>query len=249
MKRSYLIFTMVIILVTFYFSLQFINIKYYSDDDLTKQFNDIKKGLVFKDNIMIKTNKNIEDYITFKNIKIKNDFQDFIIASQDENVSMPYVSYVLKDENDNNKAIFNMGISYTYLDYMNMKDEDITLMGDIKKVDDTNRQQFIKDYKIKNDIDLLKFMAQFKYPNFNIITPLVKVKRDYAGVVMFSTFMPKVKNLGEIKGDYEGFILNMDKIKEVHILKDGKSYTFTFFNTDYFSDQYIFELLNTIVIE
>ena len=66
---------------------------------------------------------------------------------------------------------------------------------------------------------------------------------------MASVFMPDVESITEIKGDYKGYILNLGNAKEVSIIDGKKKYIFTFFNKDYFTDQYIKELLETIIID
>ncbi len=77
------------------------------------------------------------------------------------------------------------------------------------------------------------------------------MKENYAIYFMTSVVMPSIDSITLIDGDYGGYIFNMSNfnVKEVSIIKNDKRYTFVFINTEYFKDEYIKELLNTIVID
>ena len=68
-------------------------------------------------------------------------------------------------------------------------------------------------------------------------------------MLMKSVVMPSVQNITEIKGDLTGYIYNMKTSLEVNILKNNKRNIITFYNKDYFTDQYVKELLQTITID
>ena len=75
------------------------------------------------------------------------------------------------------------------------------------------------------------------------------MKERYAlqGIVL--TTIPIINGISLIDGDYTGYILNANKLREVVILKNNKRYIYTFYNLDYFTDDVIKELLNTIEIQ
>lgn len=76
------------------------------------------------------------------------------------------------------------------------------------------------------------------------------MKENYTINFMISIIIPEIDNITLINGDYNGYIFNMkNKTKEVNIIENDKRYVFTFINTDYFTDEYINQLIETITIE
>lgn len=61
--------------------------------------------------------------------------------------------------------------------------------------------------------------------------------------------MPRMDNMSLISGSYNGYVFNMNNMKEVSILKNDKRYVFMFINDDYFIKEYIEDILNTVVIK
>ncbi len=242
MKKRYLIIMIILItLLLGYIGYKSFCLYYYNPKQINKQdFEKIRKGLVFKEDIILKNNNNVTDYFEKENMKIRNDFQDFY---QKDNW------YILKNSNKDNQVAFAMAAAtQTYLDYL--KEQDITVYGaSLKNTSNKDRIDFLESNQIKNDIDFFKFMSKQKYPSFNILTPVKKMKKVYSTYIIFNIIMPSVNYINEIKGDYEGYILNLDNVKEVSILKNNKRYIFTFLGKDYFTDEYVKDLLNTIVIE
>ena len=60
-----------------------------------------------------------------------------------------------------------------------------------------------------------------------------------------------IKDITLINGDYNGYIFKIENnagVKDISIIKNDKRYTITFFNTKYFTNDYINELLNTLII-
>ena len=198
MKKRYLVLIgVLVVLLLGYIGFKCFCLYYYNPKQINKDdFEKLKSGLVFKEDIVINT-KSVTEYLEKDNIKIRNDFQDFTLKEN---------WYVLNNSNKDNKVAFTMnGPTETYLDYL--KAEDITVYnGSLKNTKVKDRIRFLENNNIKNDIN-------------------------------------------EIKGDYVGYILNLNNMKEVSILKNKKRYILTFLGNDYFTDDYVRELLNTIIIE
>lgn len=241
MKKRYLVLIgVLVILILGYIGFKCFCLYYYNPKQINKDdFEKLKSGLVFKEDVVINT-KSVTEYLEKDNIKIRNDFQDFTLKEN---------WYVLNDSNKDNKVAFTMnGPTETYLDYL--KAEDITVYnGSLKNTKVKDRIRFLENNNIKNDIDFFKFMSKQEYPTFNILTSVKEMKSVYSTYLMFNIMIPSVNYINEIKGDYIGYILNLNNIKEVSILKNKKRYILTFLGNDYFTDDYVRELLNTIIIE
>ena len=62
--------------------------------------------------------------------------------------------------------------------------------------------------------------------------------------------LPRNSGITLIDGTYAGYIFELSGDgKQACILYNDKCYVFTFIGEDYFRDEYIYELLDTIVIE
>lgn len=240
-KRNVILIIIFSVLIFGYISFKCFCLYYYNPKQINKNdFEKLKSGLVFKEDVVINTNKDVTEYLEKDNIKIRNDFQDFTLKEN---------WYVLNNSNKDNKAAFTMnGPTETYLDYL--KAEDVTVYnGSLKNTKVKDRLCYLKKNEIKNDIDFFKFMSKQEYPTFNILTSVKEMKSVYSTYLMFNIMIPSVSYINEIKGDYVGYILNLNNMKEVSILKNKKRYILTFLGNDYFTEDYVRELLNTIIIE
>ncbi len=157
--------------------------------------------------------------------------------------------YALKD-NDVVTASFWFGSTTESL--VEILSDDFSIYGWTQEhlsISKEERIRFFEKYNIKNDVDLIKFLSTYEYKENNLFTSTNKMKENYFVKFITSFLMSLGESVTLIDGDYEGYILNMDEIKEVSIIKNNKKYVFTFLKTDYFNDGYIKELLNTIKIE
>ena len=159
---------------------------------------------------------------------------------------------VIKKDSDVNDYLEHDGIKirndYTWIDYL--KEDEVTFYNaNPKKTTSKERIDFLKKEKITNDIELFKFLNKEEKRKNNVFTPIKDIKGRYSVMLMASVFMPDVQSMTEIKGDYIGYTYNMKRAKEVDILKNNKRYIITFYDRDYFTDEYVEELLKTIVIE
>lgn len=246
-KKGILIILLIIILVA-YFGYKGFNLFYYNADRITTQdYESFINQFTIKDTINIKK-KSVEsnDYLEYQNIKIRNDFKDFEKLGQTAGVTS--LKLISKDENNKTKSSFWMGITDTYV---NMLKSDKTLFGtEDKRITNTSLTKILEKNNINNDIELFKYLENQKEIKNNIFTSVKQMKENYAIQFMISVVMPQMNNITLINGDYQGYVFNLkSNMKEVSIIKDDKRYVFMFINTTYFTNDYIKDLLETIVID
>ena len=157
--------------------------------------------------------------------------------------------YALK-ENDKVVASFWFGATTDSL--VDILKSDFELYGWTQEhlsLSKEERIRFFEKYNIENDVDLIKFLSAYEYKENNLFTRTNKMKENYFVKFITSFLMSLGESVTLIDGDYEGYILNMYENKEAYIIKNNKKYVFTFLKTDYFTDEYIKELLNTLIIK
>ena len=189
---------------------------------------------------------NYQEYLEFKDIKIRNDFKNF--EYKEEISTDDTLKYVLYDKDGELEVAFFIGVMDTYVE---MLKSDIDIYSyNRKSIEMDGIKDFLKDKGISNDIDLFKYLVEHKNDNINIFTSVKEMKGRYALNSLIGLMFPKIEEITLIDGTYAGYVLNLDNdIREVHILYYDKSYVFTFIGDDYFSDEYIYELLDTLVME
>lgn len=242
-----IIIVIVVVFIGGFFGTKIYNLNKYKISTVTNdEYQEHKERLKIANTITIENKKlNDDEYLIFNDIKIKNDFEKFEIL---DNSTDEHRMYVLKD-NDVVKASFGFGSTTESL---------VEILGDYfsiygwteehLSISKEERIRFFEKYNIKNDVDLIKFLSTYEYKENNLFTSTNKMKENYFVKFITSFLMSLGESITLIDGDYEGYILNMDEIKEVSIIKNNKKYVFTFLKTDYFTDEYIKELLNTLII-
>jgi len=247
MKKKSIIICIVIFLLIILGYFGYKGFILYNYTKNTEAYNEVIGGLKTKNTITLR-NIDLEDnkYLKFNDIKIKNEFTDF--KKLDSEISESFVKYALYNPDNSVKASFWMGIEQTYIE--NLKSES-SLFADVTLIPiNTNLTEFLGKNNINNDIELFEYLKKQENVKYNIFTSTKKIKENYAIQVLSSIMLPAGENVTLINGDYIGFIFNMGNyFREVSILKNNKRYIFTFVSADYFTDEYIGEILNTIVIE
>ena len=258
MKKNKKIRNVVLVIVIFllmYLVGQFIGDKiyysrYYSLSNLS-DYENYSKGLNIVDTITIQTKKLDEsEYLVYDEIKIKNDFENFVILEESQKTNNS-VKYVLYDENSKTKASFWIGTKETNVDVF---DSEVLVFNSMDaNYEETDVKKFFKKNKITNDVDLIKYLVDTKSKTNSVFTDLQDLKDKYAIHYIASMLYTNLNSITLLDGDLEGYILNynenVSKIKEVNIIKNNKNYVFTIIGLEYFTDEYINDLLNTIVIK
>lgn len=247
-KRSIIILISILLIVCCYFGYKGFNLYYYNVDFLTDNYSEILKGIHIKDTIYLKhTDIKDNNYIEFNGIKVKNEFKKFTKLDQTRSANNS-LKYALYGENKSLIASFWMGTTDTYVKILK---SDKTLFGARdSRVTNANLTKMLEKNNINNDIELFRCLENKKNIKNNIFTSVKKMKENYTIQFMVTVMLPQIEDITLIDGDYEGYIFNIkNNIKMAVILKNDKSYVFTFLKTDYFTDEYIKEILNTVEID
>ncbi len=248
-KRKRQIIFLFFLIIGLYIGYKGFYLYYYDFGRQKENYKEIIENITFKDTVTIR-NKSLKDdeYLSFSNVKVKNEFPESQKLKQQEN-EKDYAKYAIEDENGNKKAFFWIDIaSYTYTDILT---RDSILYGEnTSKVRTSGIKKYLKQRNITNDIELFKYLEKHKNDKNHLFTRVSEMRNRYSLKTMISIALPSIKNMTLVDGDYEGYILNSTSdLKIVTILKDGKRYSFTFVGLEYFTDQNIQEILNTIIIE
>ncbi len=217
MKRSTLIILISVILIG-YFGYKEFWIYKYSDVNSKEIRENFVNGLKNKTEDISISSVSAENYLTYKNISIRNDFSDF--EQKKDNL---YVK-------DNRS--FKLG-------------EDKPFLKQIENLD-SKVKKIIKKKKINNDLELLDFIAN-NYSEFNLLTLMEKVDEEVAINKITDIISTDINSYTLIKGAYTGYMFTNDKtnLKTVYILTENTRYYLSFQG---FNDNDIKDLLNTLKI-
>lgn len=223
---------------------------YYLYNYAVVKDNKIYSGLKFTDTITVKNKKyNNEEYFIYNNIKLLNKFQEFTKTEEGDD----FVWYSLNK--NNTSASFGISTYDSYTKILKTDSKDISIYTGANSSEEVvdkwlkiSRKDFFTKNNIKDDLGLFKYLAKKDSFKSNILTPISEMKQNYAINSMINVIMPSVNSLTEIKGDLKGYIFNLSKYKEVSIIKGDKRYILSFINLDYFTPEYIEEILNSLII-
>ena len=244
-KNLVYIFVVLLILVGAYFGYKGFNLYYYNINNITlDEYEKFIEGFKVKNTVEI-NNIKTDDYLIFNNIKIRNDFKKF--EKIDYNHEAKDFERYKVTYKDDKVAAFFIGTTDTYVKLLS-SNFDAYGVNDIR-LKKNNVIEILKEENITNDIELFSYLRKNKDVKSNIFTSVKDMQNNFAIHYLLAVMLPSVNNITLIEGDYSGYIFNMNSNREVSILKNNKRYIFTFINTDYFTDEYIKELLNTIVID
>lgn len=198
--------------------------------------------------IVEKSTNNDFDYLEYKGMKIRNDFKDFKLEEKFSN---------LEDEADRYIREIDGKKSYAYFSYSDQlvtvfKSKNFDVMGYINvsldDYKDAEAEEFLKRNNIKDDIDYLLFIKD----NYYMKTTFLDSRREILDAYAFNLFtgivIPKITSFTVIKGDYRGYILNNEKFREIHLLKDDKNYVIFLSGNDLISEEYIESLISSVII-
>lgn len=250
-----------VFLIVGYFIYKGINLMIYDIHSnyfggVSSDYEDIYKNFENEENVFIinqvKTNNN--DYLKYKDMKVKDVFKEFKkVEDYDENM----ISYRLEDNDykDGVKASFSMGVSKSYVD---MFIEGIDDIGKFRNISIDDRKRIIKENKIENDLDFIRFIKKYKNVKNNIFTSVKKMKENFYVAYFINYNFYKSNDFRFIDGDYVGFMTNNidndnkyePRLVEVIIFKNNKRYFLIFSGRNgYFNDDNIKEILNSLVID
>lgn len=244
MKKKKILLIVLIALVVCFLGYKIFCLSYFKVERFaTGEFENFLNGLEVKDKLTIKTNNSSNDYLEFKEMKVRNDFKDFSTFEPTVENSLKLVLY---NEDKSVKASFWMSVGYTYIELLKSEKE---VFSNSHIINTGSLEKYLDSKNIKNDMDLFNYLYEHRNDKNNIFTSSKKIQDNYALYNLSYIMLPLINSITEIDGDYTGYILNMPEMKEVSILKNDKRYGFMFMGTNYFTDEKIQDLLNTLVIE
>lgn len=188
------------------------------------------------------------EYLVYENLKIKNIYKDYKI-NESSNIDN-LIIYEKYDSSNTKTDTLQIYISEeSYIDWFSTDDKNfyISIEEDGKQLPlEAEINDYLEKNKITDDESLFKLLSNTRNYTPNIFTSTSKIKDHYGTHLMASITMPAIDKFIELNGDYDGYILIINNIKEVHIIKDGKTYSLTFTNK---TEEEILDLISTIVIE
>ncbi len=189
-----------------------------------EDYKELVEKIIIKEDINIEY-KDANDYIQFKDLEIRNDFKNFKQYYEDENS----VSYEYNDIK-NSRAI-----------YFEIKVNDSLVNGSYSST-------FLEEYNIKNDIDYIKVLKEYKY--FKTKTNYSKLEYNEEARRGAEYYALENGYYNKLIGNQSGLIKHDINENEttVYIYHNDKTYELDFVGTEYFSDSNIYDLISTIKI-
>lgn len=221
----------------------------------SENFNEVVSGLKVKNTLSIyKRTLPNNDYLIVDDIKLRNDFQDFLR----EDVSG---TTTFKKELDNGEKVgFSISVGDSYVNYFSTTEavvfRDITDKNnktsfDFGQFNAADKKYFLFKNEIDDDRDFLEYIYKTGYKKSNIFMSDREIKENYAYNLFVDVAIPRVNSITLIKGDYVGYIYNINEdkvIRNVCILRNDKVYSFIFLG-EQFNDEYLNDLLSTLEIK
>ncbi|MBE6139270.1 MAG: hypothetical protein E7174_02020 [Firmicutes bacterium] len=251
-KKLWIIIVAIILLVLIggYLGYKIYYANYY-DLSHIHDFEKSKDNFVIKDEtITIKTTKlPEEDYLVFKNMKIRNDFKNWeVFSSSDDMTIKPKEDFIWYKLSDVGAIAIGRGDTV-----MQINGTGEMLSSDERVNQSSVLTEFYEENNITNDIELFKFLDKTKNDKNSIFDSVKDMKKFYDIHSLVRTEYTRIDGITLINGDYDGYCVNHNfepaYIVECNILKDDMRYTLTFNNSKYFTNEMIKDLLNTLVIE
>ena len=247
MKKKILIIIGIVLVVLLFVGYKgYYYLTYRPENISDKKYDEFMKSFEIHNDINInKKEVDNNNYLIFRNIKIRNDFKDYVLRFESEDNK----TYELDDENGNIKAIFRIGIE-------NNEINDFLNEGMFDKKD---KEMFLSKHNISNDKELFDFIIKKHNTNSTIFTSVGKMKEN--AMIQYLTFvsLSNPTYITKINGDYTGYIIGKEKnnstnakyknINTVRLLNGNKIYSFGFWISDDFTEEYLKDIIETIIIE
>ncbi len=244
-KKSLIIIVVVFIgFVLFFLSYKIYFLHKYSTnefEDSYQRFIDIIENK--KEHYVHKVSLSKDQYLTYKNIKIKNIFSDYVL----EYDSLYVQTYYLYD---GDKKVSQISFSILNPIY----ESEIVVDNESLSAED-----ILKNHGLDNILILFDYLYQNKEKKPTVFTSNNEIKENYVIKSLLSNYdvsshgkvLPK--KIIYLVGDYTGYLLayKLDDnrfLYEVHIFVGDKDYVLSFGNMN-ITENEILDLIDTLVIE
>ena len=229
-----LIFITILVLVAIYFSIQFYYLKYVYNMDVHV---DIAHLTTFGETITI-TKREAPDYLEYENIRVGNFFEDFNLVNPE------YITHI-------NQIYTHSQISANFWfgrseEMPKSFIESFLLLADEFETN-IDHQIILDRHNINNDAQLINLAANVR--RNTIFTPIRRMKENYILNTFAEVVLSHIEEIAIVDGEYDGVMLTVPSGKELQILKNNRIYFFTFLNSNYFTDEKIQTIINTIIID
>jgi len=239
-KQRTFIITIIILLIFFIFGYKVFNLIFYNTKNIEKnEYFDLIDGYQIKAVEEIKTKK-LEDnlYISYKGSKIKNMFEGMECSEQDG---------FIRFHDKANEKYFSFGITERYVDYLGKQMEVYGINSFV--FDSIDKSNML--INIESDLELFKYFYDNKNNRVNIFSSIDDIKENYYAKNLSYIMLPSIEYITELKGDLEGYILNLSSeknknFKEISVIYNQKRYVMLVLG---FSKEEILEILNTFIVE
>ncbi len=190
--------------------------------------------------------ESMDKKLSIKNFSIRNDFEDFEYSSETDPFGSA-ISYTLYGENKGIQAKISLAILKQSADWLK---EDFSLLGVDEKTMSTkeDRKELLEKENITTDLDLLKYLYSNKDYKTNLFTKTSELRLMHDIMNFSQAGIALAEESYFLEGDYEGYYIKRKNVTVCNIIKDNQIYAVTFMG-DFFTEDYINELLNTINIE
>lgn len=219
--------------------------------NIPKNYLEVVDGLKVKNTLKIyKRTIDEDDYLVEGNIKIRNDFSLYSREGEiKDNEMYSFVRY----SNKKDKQYITLGKMPQYIDLFVRDDITFFYGEDDKNISEdrftaADRKYFLLRNDINNDIDFLEYIKNNYFKKNTIFMSDREIRENYAFNLFVSVVIPEENSISLIKGDYEGFIFNLGKSREIHIIRDDVVYSFLVSGDELITDEYIIDWIGTLEI-
>lgn len=238
----------IIMIIVLYAILKYVAYNIYNPYSLTDKegYQKFMDSFVINDTLTINHKVTNSNYIEFKNIKFRNDFTDYETIKDDDDSTLKYALY---DENGKIKSYFWVVKRNTYT--WQLQDE-IDILDLYNNFDKNSHilKSVIRKNNITTDVELVKYLQEHKDDKTTMFSLISTMKKNYYAHALMIQMFPMLDHISLINGDYNGYVLYTNNgMKEVNIEKGNDKYSFVFSNDDKFTDEYISDLLGTLIIK
>ncbi len=244
MSKKNIVLIVVLIVLAFCFYKIF-NIKYYKvGDPSAKPYVAFRDDFLIAKDLEVKHSPLLDDeYIAIANIKMKNITGNMTEKKMEDNVFASYVMPV----SGGRTAVFMVGEGVNYVEMLKMQKE---IFADENKTPSNQiSNAFFEKNKIKNDLDLMKYLKRDLNYKAGLFTPVKYIKERYSVYNMSSIMIPPYLRVIPLTGDYRGIMSELSYGYEINLEQDGKKYAFIFVNKDVFNEEFIKDFISSIIIE
>jgi len=231
-----------VIIVCLYLGSKYFLFYYYNLNNYSLKMDKLNIG-----NTLTISTKISKDYFQFENMKLDKELLD---GFEELKIHKSEKSKGLIKNLDNNK-IAHITVGYDNTIVSSCKEFVEDNYSDIK-ASSKYMQKYFKKHSIENDVDLIKYLlTEGKKNKVSVFSSYSKLKDSCITLELANQLLNTEKDVNLVTGDYTGYAYNAisDNVKEVNINYNNKRYIIQFLNLDYFTDEIISQLLNSLVIE